>query len=68
MQGRTVHFLITPPQIYNPKISPSLVLTLDETDGWNNLWSCQGTSEDKGGVVPKLGNQGVRGVSIVTLP
>jgi len=43
-------------------------LTLDETDVWNNLWHCQGTSEDKGGYRFEPGNQEARAVSVVTVP
>ena len=48
MQGRTVHFFITPPQVLQPLDLSIVALTLDHEDGRDNMRQGQGTSEDKG--------------------
>jgi hypothetical protein len=37
MQGRTVHFFMTPPQMLQPQNLPLVALTLDQTDGRDNM-------------------------------
>jgi hypothetical protein len=46
MQGKTIHFFMTPPQAFQSPDLAIVALTLDEAAGWNNMRPGRGTIED----------------------